>query len=113
MDEMQDGGGGDYEQGYLGPYGVLIVPPANRSGEWFVTLSVWDDDLEGYRAGTEGPLLASREEAMRDAAKVMDWLADLPADADVPRLWTQMQQTIARHEGLEGDNAAIRMPWTI
>lgn len=113
MDERQDDESGDYERGYLGQYGVLVVPPEGRSGEWFVTLSVWDQRAETYTAGTEGPLLGSREEALRDAAKVMDWLSTLPHDADVPRLWTQMQQTIARQEGLEGDNATIKMPWTI
>ncbi len=91
--------------GLLGRYGVLVIPAPKRvpdevadlqqedgAGEWFVGLARWSDQVEGYSASTDGPMFDTREEAMAEANRVLDWLAAQPADADVLRLWAGIQQ---------------------
>ena len=84
--------------GFLGEYGVVIVPPSHAEGQWFVTLATWDDESESYFAGTDGPLRETREEALEEAGKVMDWLAAQPHDVDLTRVWEQMQQDLGPAE---------------
>ena len=83
----------DDELGLLGTYGVLVVPaPPHREGGWLVTLSAWDSDDEQYLAGPEGPIFDSRDEAMQEAVRIMDWLAERPGETNLMEAWTQMQQ---------------------
>lgn len=87
------------ELGYLGMYGVLVVPAPNEgSGGWFVTLSAWDDEDETYIAGTDGPILETREEAMQEANRIVDWLANRSDDENLMDVWAQMQQLRGEHE---------------
>ncbi|HEX6507468.1 MAG TPA: hypothetical protein VF221_07540 [Chloroflexota bacterium] len=84
--------------GFLGMYGVLVVPaPTGKTGGWFVTLSAWDDEDETYIAGTDGPIFESREEAMQEANRIVDWLAERSEDENLMDVWAQMQQM--RSEG--------------
>lgn len=83
----------------LGAYGVLVVPaPSNRAGGWFVTLSVWDEDEQRYVAGSDGPIFDSRDEALQEATRIMDWVASRPADANLLNAWAQMQQMSSEQE---------------
>jgi hypothetical protein len=84
---------GDPEEfGLLGDYGVLVVPaPSERAGGWFVTLAAWDDDVERYIAGSDGPIFDSREEALQVASNLMDWVASRPEDENLLVGWAQMQ----------------------
>lgn len=87
------------ELGLLGAYGVLVVPaPANRDGGWLVTLSVWQEDEERYVAGTDGPIFDSRDEAVQEAGRIMDWLATRSDDENLLEVWAQMQQLSSEQE---------------
>lgn len=85
-------------RGLLGEYGVLIVPPSRPEGQWFVTLGAWDEESEIYIAGTDGPLSETKEEALEEAGTVMDWLASQSHDADLMKVWDQMQQDLGPAE---------------
>lgn len=98
MDENLDDTAQDNDLGYLGEYGVLIVPPSDESGAWFVTLASWDDEAEAYGAGTDGPLLGSREQAMEQAGRVLDWLAAQKGQGDLTRVWLDMQANLGTEE---------------
>jgi hypothetical protein len=86
------------ELGLLGEYGVVIVPPSDSSRQWFVTLAAWDDESESYVAGTDGPICETRGEALEEAGRVMDWLETQPSEADLMKVWEQMQQTLGPSE---------------
>lgn len=107
MDESNDG---EDQGGYLGEYGVLIVPATDDSGAWFVTLASWDEEAEAYGAGTDGPLFGSREEAVEHAGAVLNWLETQQGQGDLTRVWEQMQDQI----GAEATNQQFppnRDPW--
>lgn len=106
MDESEE----TDELGYLGEYGVVIVPPTDDSGAWFVTLASWDDEAEAYGAGTDGPLFGSREEAMEQAAVVLNWLETQKGQGDLTRLWEQMQDQIGA-QATDQEFPPSRGPW--
>lgn len=90
------------DQGYLATYGVVIVPPPpEQEGGWFVALAQWNNEAEAYMASTDGPIFESREEAMEEANKVLDWIAEKGEREDLIQIWEQMQK--ARSEDV---------PWT-
>jgi hypothetical protein len=99
--------------GFLGMYGVLVVPaPGDRSGGWFVTLSVWDDEDETYIAGTDGPIFESRQEALDEANRIIDWLASRPEDENLMDVWAQMQQMRSEGELFpEGRPGSMHYQW--
>ena len=79
--------------GLLGTYGVLVVPaPPHRDGGWLVTLSVWNEDQDWYVAGTDGPIFDSRDEALQEATRIMDWIGTRSEDENLFEAWAQMQQ---------------------
>ncbi len=87
------------ELGLLGSYGVLIVPaPPNPAGGWFVTLSAWNAERERFEAGTDGPIFDTREDAMQEAARVMDWLATRSDTENLVDVWAQMQRLSTEEE---------------
>ncbi len=87
------------ELGLLGSYGVMVVPaPADRAGGWFVTLSVWDEDQECYVAGSDGPIFDNREDALREATRILDWVASRSGDDNLFEVWAQMQQMSNEHD---------------
>ena len=89
------------ENGYLASYGVAIVPPPpHADGGWFVTLTHWNENAELYVGTPNGPIFETREEAMDEAQKVLDWIDEQDASEDLARVWEQMQS--ARSE---------RQPW--
>ncbi len=98
------------ELGYLGEYGVLIVPPTGAPGQWLVGLAAYDADAEEYAAGTDGPLLTSREEAIEMAGRVLDWLARQTGDEDLIRVWQQMQEQLGAAD-MEQQWPPERGPW--
>jgi hypothetical protein len=92
---------GDDDRGLLGEYGVLIVPPSGESDAWLVTLGGWDDDSGGYITGSDGPLFGTREEAIAEAHKALDWLAQQTDDeVDLLDTWQKMQEVSAVENGL-------------
>lgn len=97
--------------GFLGKYGVTIVPPTGDDGQWFVTLSIWDDKSERYRAGPDGPLLETRDEAIEQAGKILDWLREHAGEDDLDRIWQQMQEMQGAQEMLGRDWPPDRGPW--
>lgn len=106
VDEDTDTG----ELGYLGEYGVIIVPPTSETGQWFVGLAAYDADNEEYAAGTDGPLVTSREEALQMAGRVFDWLARQTGEEDLIRIWQQMQEQLGAAD-LEQQWPPERGPW--
>jgi hypothetical protein len=87
------------ELGLLGTYGVLVVPaPAHRDSGWLVTLSEWQDDEERYVAGADGPIFNTRDEALQEAGRIMDWLATRSDDENLLEVWAQMQQLSSEQE---------------
>lgn len=107
MDRYTAGTQDDSELGYLGPYGALVVPaPASGPGSWFVTVAGWDADTEQYRAGTDGPIFDSREEAMDEAQRICDWLREQRDQTNLIEVWAQMQQSMLErdHPELEPQN---------
>jgi hypothetical protein len=101
------------ELGLLGAFGVLVVPaPSNRDGGWFVTLSVWDEDEERYVAGSDGPIFDSRDEALKEAVRIMDWVASRPEDENLLDAWAQMQQLSSEQEMWpDGRPGRLHYPW--
>jgi hypothetical protein len=97
------------DRGLLGEYGVVIVPPSDHTNQWFVTLAAWDDESQAYVAGTDGPIRETKEEALEEVGKVMDWLAAQPPDSDLTKLWEQMQQDIGPPEVQQPRHG---WPWT-
>jgi len=82
------------DQGYLATYGVVLVPPPpEQEGGWFVALAGWNDEAEAYLASTDGPIFESREEAMEEANKVLVWIAEKGERQDLIQIWEQMQKT--------------------
>lgn len=87
------------ELGLLGAYGVLVVPaPSKRDGGWLVTLSAWNEDQERYVAGSDGPIFDSRDEALHEAVRIMDWVVNRPSDKNLLEIWAQMQQLSSEQE---------------
>jgi hypothetical protein len=99
------------DRGYLGEFGVVIVPPGDSEDRWFVGLTRWDEGSERYVAESDGPLLDNPEEAMKEAQKVLDWLAAVPEESDVARLWREMQQRVGAETVLEREWPPSRGPW--
>lgn len=102
------------ELGGLGWYGVVVVPaPRDGSGGWFVTLATWNDKLDGYSTGVEGPIFESREEAMREASRLLDWLAEHGNEENLDRVWTRMHQALAagEHPEIESLDPRRRPTW--
>jgi hypothetical protein len=97
------------DRGFLGEYGVVIVPPSDHADQWFVTLAGWNVESESYVAGTDGPIVETREEALEEAGKVMDWLATQPPDTDLLKVWEQMQQDMGPAEVKQPRHG---WPWT-
>jgi hypothetical protein len=90
------------DQGYLATYGVVIVPPPpEQEGGWFVALARWNEEAEAYSASMDGPIFETREEAMEEANKVLDWIAERGEREDLIQIWEQMQKTRNQDE-----------PWT-
>lgn len=89
--------------GALGRYGAVIVPPGEEGGSWLVALAAWDDGAEGYVSSTVGPLVETREEAMEQAQRVLNWLETQREQGDLMRIWEQMQG----HLGA----AMMEQPW--
>jgi len=88
-------------RGVLGEYGVLIVPPSGESDAWFVTLGAWDEESAGYIAGTDGPLVDSREDALQEAGKVLDWLVSQEdEETDLFESWKRLQEIQGVESGL-------------
>ena len=98
------------ELGYLGEYGVLIVPPTSEQGQWFVGLASWDEEAEAYGATSDGPLLESRDEALQMANRVLDWLATQHGEGDLARAWEQMQEQLGAQD-MEQQWPPNRDPW--
>jgi len=85
--------------GYLGQYGVLVVPaPLHADGAWFVTLTRWDTGNETYTATAEGPMFETRRDALDEAERLIDWIAEHQDEDDVARTWDLMRQELAREE---------------
>lgn len=103
----------DGDDGLSGEYGVMIVPPTSDTGAWLVTLGKWNLDREAYIASGDGPLLESREEALTEAQRVMDWLAGQADATNVTRVWQQMQEQRGAEEGLNEVFLKSRNPWNI
>jgi len=95
--------------GLIGRYGVLVVPaPVGADGAWLVTMGRWDAQHESFLAESDGPLFEDRTEAMQEANKVLDWLAEHQDEDDVPRAWDLTRQETAR-EQLPDGGAAFRL----
>lgn len=93
----QDGTGEG--EGYLAKYGVAIVPPPpDGSGGWFVALTYWSDEMEAYVASGDGPIVESREEALAEAGKVLDWIASRGNQDNLVQVWEQAQRDRTSHE---------------
>ena len=100
------------EQGYLAGYGVTIVPPsALESGGWFVTLSRWNQDGDNYYSLTDGPIFETREEALDEANKVLDWIAEQRERDDLMQIWERMQRDRTRYELEEGEPRTFGKWW--
>ena len=101
------------EVDYLGTYGVVIVPPDEDDGQWFVTLATWKDDSEAYVAAADGPMRDTQEEAMEEAFKVIHWLRTQSRDDDLGRIWQGMQDQVGSEEGLGQVWPKQRRPWDV
>ncbi|MGH2443330.1 MAG: hypothetical protein ACRDFX_09220 [Chloroflexota bacterium] len=88
------------EEGVLGRYGVVLVPPADEAGGWLVALACWSSEQAGYGAEPEGPILDTREQALEYAGKLVDWIATQNPDADLGRIWRQMRLQAVTSDGL-------------
>jgi hypothetical protein len=100
--------------GALGGYGVVIVPPVGNRGSWLITLASWDEEAEAYGASTDGPLLDTREEALHEAGKVLDWLDEQGGNGDLAKIWEQMQERRGAEEGLNQTwRPSTWRPWNI
>lgn len=97
--------------GLLGRYGVVIVPPSQSTGEWFVTLASWDAEGQSYVTGTDGPIVSDRQEALEQANRVLDWLERQEDGEDLQRVWERMQRHITTQEGLMPEPRSFQFPW--
>lgn len=105
--EDEQGDAVEGEHAPLGVYGVLIIPPTAEDGGWLISVAGWDPDLERYVAGGEGPILETREEALQEADRVMDWLQTSEDVSDPVHAWDRMQRARAAAE--RGDDPP--RPW--
>jgi hypothetical protein len=94
-------------EGYIGGYGVLIVPPESESGGWLVSVAGWDSGAERYVTTGEGPIFETRAEATAEAERVIDWLGRRDTDLDPAYVWQTMQRARAAEE--RGDDRP--KPW--
>jgi hypothetical protein len=84
--------------GYLGAHGVMIIPPEEGDEGWLVTVGGWDEKVEAYVAGSDGPLLETRDEAIQTAIRAMEWIQSAGPNVDIPRVWREMQDRVAAQE---------------
>lgn len=102
----------DVENRLPGQYGVVIVPPGGQDGTWLVTVARWDGARETYVASSDGPLLETRADALAEAERVMDWLAQQRTD-NLMQVWRQMQEQRGIEEGLNERFLRSRNPWNL
>ncbi len=82
--------------GYLGTYGVMIVPPPpGEYGGWLVTVARWNEDLENYLPSHEGPIFESEEEAVREVRRALTWLEERGEETNLIDVWEHMQQQLS------------------
>jgi hypothetical protein len=91
----------------IGSYGVLIVPPSVPEAGWLVSVAGWNPETERYVTSGEGPILETRDEAMREAERVIDWLQSGDIELDPVLVWERMQRARAAEE--RGDDPP--RPW--
>lgn len=105
--------------GLLGQNGVLIVPPNDPEGGWFVTVSSWNEDMEQYAVSLDGPIFESKEEALEEVQKLLDWILQQDGPGNLVRAWEAMQRSLSK-EGTPVDEDRLGnddqnepgWPWT-
>jgi hypothetical protein len=95
------------ETGGMGEFGVLIVPPADVTGGWLVSVAAWDAAGEGFASTGAGPILDTQEEALAEATRVMTWLREHAGEFDAAQVWDRLQRARAADE--RGDDPS--RPW--
>lgn len=92
------------EASYLSSYGVMIVPPpADDPGGWFVTITRWNEQNENYIPSQEGPIVETQEEAVAEAERALAWLMHRGEETNLIEVWEQLQRQKAASEArLEG-----------
>lgn len=92
-----DGDQSNSGTGLLGHYGVLVVPaPPDIDGAWFITLARWDGGHEGYVSGTDGPMFDNQADAIREANRLTEWLAEHQDEDRLAHAWDVISQQVAR-----------------
>lgn len=111
-DQTLEGRDESQDLGYIAAYGVMIVPPSERdNGGWMVTLTEWREQAETYAASMDGPIFETRQEALDEANKVLDWISDLGNRDDLMRIWEEGQRDIRRRDLEEDDPRTLGKFW--